>query len=138
MTRYFCATCLTLMTTSSSVIAVSLGPNCEPAGPINAVKAFASPSTFWPAAMKFIDDEVQGAYVASRMTRIDLAHGRVEKAQIEREMQASGIQPIPDPKLDQAINEANKGIIQMDADLLQHTLLWANRCRAHVRSKLQR
>lgn len=88
--------------------------------------------------MKFIDDEVQGAYVASRMTRIDLAQGRVEKAQIEREMQASGIPPTSDPKLDKALNEANRGILQMDAELLQHTLLWANRCRAYARSKLQR
>ena len=116
--------------------AANIGHDCKPFGLINIVKEAASPVSFWTAALKEVDDAVNGAQLSYRLTQLENRNDKIRANLDASEMRAMGISPELDPKTRKVLAEADKLIEDTERNMLSDTLRWAVKCRAYANQKL--
>ena len=121
---------------SAQTMAATIGQDCSPSGLINLTKEVVSPVTFWTAALREIEQELDGAQVAYRIKQLENRNDHISDNLVASEMRALGIVPQNDPQFNRVMAESDRLIDKLDRDMLLETQRWAAKCRTYANKKL--
>ena len=136
--RLFIAIVLSVVMHPGHVIAVDLGPECEPSGLVAKGKEAWNPKKFWKTQIKEIEEYVEGQKTDYRLSMIERKRDKINKRLDDEEMKVIGIdtKQYSNPEADRFLAEADRELLQIEREILNEAIEWGRKCTAYAKRKL--
>ena len=120
------------------VVAVELGPECEPSGLVAKGKEAWNPKEFWKTQIKEIEEYVEGQKTDYRLSMIERRRDKINQSLDDEEMKAIGIdiEQYANPAADRFLAEADRELLQIEREILNEAIEWGQKCTAYAKRKL--
>ena len=120
------------------VVAVDLGPECEPSGLVAKGKEAWNPKEFWTTQIKEINEFVEEQKTDYRLSMIERRREKINQRLDDEEMKAMGIdtEQYSNPEADGFLAETDREMLQIEREILNEAIEWGRKCTAYAKRKL--